>query len=52
MWEQKSRKHFSYQWLMPVVRSEGGRICCDFNRDLLQHKGHFERKSTFEEMAL
>src|ERR1700676_2577596 len=28
---EKSRKHFSHQWLMPLVRSEGGHFCCNFN---------------------
>jgi len=28
MWESRNREIFSYQWLLPVVRSEGGPAIC------------------------
>ena len=31
MWEEKSRNYFRINGLCHLVRSEGGRICCDFN---------------------
>ena len=51
-WEEKLAKMISYQWLMPVVRSDGGRIFCDFN----EFPGSFKpkvvssSKDTFEEV--
>src|SRR6266516_4705342 len=44
-----SRKHFSYQRLMPLVRSEGVLMCCDFNglRKWAKSLGAFPAHSAF-----